>query len=256
MDAAAGTLLGFFSWIGYRQLSIIDPFQARGLSGLLIFGFAGALLYRGRARAIVWAVAGSLLFMILVVGYTPIIRSPAQALVRSDSATKVDAVVALSSSISDDELLDQQGMDRLLAALQLIRQGVAPNLVITSITGQRHAAALSSLDDQARLVALMADRVNVIYTPTVGNTRDEAIEVAAIAREKGWRTIALVTSPTHTGRACKAFEKVGLDVVCIPALSRDVAIATLRRPSDRLRAFQLWLYESLALSEYKRRGWI
>lgn len=256
LNVAAGMVIGMFSWLGYRQLSVIDPFQAYGVSGLLVSAVAGGLMNSARGRPVLWAIAGSLAFMILVVAYTPLVRVPAQDLVRFDPVGKVDAVVVLSSSVSDDELLDQQGADRLLTGLQLVKDGFSSNLIVTAITLNGSNRQLQSHSDQARLIGLIAQNAAVITTGVVRNTREEAVEAARIARGKGWRRIALVTSPAHTKRACAAFEKVGLQVVCVPALARDVAYQTLNRPADRLRAFQLWLYESMAESEYRNRGWL
>ncbi len=256
LEAGAGMVLGLFSWIGYRELSVVDPFQSRGTSGVLVCALIGAVIYRTRLRPIMWAIAGSLAFMIVLVAYTPIIRRPAQSFIRIDPIRNVDAVVVLSSSVSDDQVLDQQGMDRLLTGLQLVRQGVAKNLVVTRIRLVGSEAPLFSVYDQIRLYKLAGSPGQLMTTQFTANTHEEAVETRKIADRKGWKRVAVVTSPTHTRRACAAFEKVGLSVVCVPALSRDVAIGTLVQPGDRLRAFQLWLYESMAVSEYKRRGWI
>jgi len=256
LQFGAGALLGFFTWIGYGQLSLIDLFAGSGLNGLFVCMLLGGLVYLSSARAIMWASAGGLAFMMLVVGYTPIMRGAAHSLIRSDPVTTVDAVVVLSSSVSEDRLLDPQAVDRLLTGMELVGNGVAPNLVVTSISVKGAKGNISSLEDQTSLVRLGGGRVNLFSTAVVSTTHDEAIEVARIAQSQRWTSVAVVTSPLHTKRACATFEKQGLKVVCFPARSRDVAVGALRGSSDRLRAFQLWLYESLATSEYRRRGWI
>lgn len=255
-DAGVGALLGQFSWMGYRQLSLIDPFESRGMSGLLLCAAVGALLYLTRARAIVWAVAGAIAFMIVVISYTPIVRAPAWSMIRSDKPAPVDAVVILSSLVNDDGLLDRQGVDRLLTGLQYVRTGMSKTIVVTTVVSDLRGKTVYSTRDQAKLSALVGDSLDVMTTAPVANTHDEAVEVKRMAAERGWSRVALVTSPLHTKRACATFEKEGLEVVCLPADSRDLAVRTLERAPDRLRAFQLWLYESLATSEYRRRGWI
>jgi uncharacterized SAM-binding protein YcdF (DUF218 family) len=83
-----------------------------------------------------------------------------------------------------------------------------------------------------------------------------------IAGFTGWNdaadaaSVAVVTSPLHTHRACAAFEKVGFIVSCVPSESRSVALRNPRLATDRLRAFQLWLYELAGLTLYRARGWI
>jgi uncharacterized SAM-binding protein YcdF (DUF218 family) len=255
-EAGAGMLLGFFSWIGYERLSIIDPLGARGINGMLVFALLGGLLYRTKARAILWAIPAAIAFMILLVSYTPIIVNPARGLIRTDSMSTVDAVVVLSSGVSDDQVLDQQGTDRLLTGLGVARRMGAKTLVVTLLAMDGTEGALTSKYDQLRLYYLAQAPVKLVMIPSMGNTHGEAMQTARLASERGWKRIGVVTSPLHSKRACATFEKAGFSVVCVPALSRDLAVGTLRGAGDRLRAFQLWLYESLATSEYKRRNWI
>ena len=251
-----GAVLGMLCWLAWRQLSTLDPFGARGIDALVVVGAAGAALGATRLRPVLWVGAGLLCAMILVVGYTPLVAGPARSLVRTDSAERVDAVVVLSSSFSEDELLDVQGTDRLLRGVELVREGMSKNLVVTKLTVRRDAKVLTSQPDQARIAAFTPAGTRVFYVEPVYRTRDEAMRTSELARRKGWRTVAVVTSPLHTRRACAAFEKVGLAVTCVPARSRDIAVGSLRGMADRLRAFQLWSYEVAAAAEYRRRGWL
>lgn len=90
----------------------------------------------------------------------------------------------------------------------------------------------------------------------VSSTRDEAVQVAALCRQRGWRSLLVVTSPTHSRRACAAFEREGLEVVCAPARETAADLETLDRPVDRLEAFRLALHEWLGLWVYRGRGWL
>ena len=255
-ETGTGMLLGFFTWIGYQRLSIIDPLGARGVSAILVCTLVGGLLYRTKARPIIWTVPAAIAFMILLVIFTPIIVKPARALIRTDPESAVDAVVVLSSGLSDDEVLDQQGVDRLLTGLGIARKMEAKAIVITTLAMTGEEGPLTSRYDQLRLYHLAQSPVSLVITPPAQNTHAEALHTLKLAQERGWKRVAVVTSPMHSKRACATFEKVGLTVVCVPALSRDLAVGTLRSGGDRLRAFQLWLYESLADSEYRRRNWI
>ena len=69
-------------------------------------------------------------------------------------------------------------------------------------------------------------------------------------------TLAVVTSPMHTRRACATFEAVGVGVVCVPAEVRESGLHPDANAEDRLRAFRSLLYELFASSSYKSRGWI
>ncbi len=254
--SATGALLGFVSWLEYLRLSTLDPFERFGVSGLLPAALLGAIVYHGRLRAIMWAIPGAFAFMIAVISYTPIMRDSTRSLIRQDVVTDVDAVVVLSSRVSDDELLDQQGLDRLIAGIQLAQsQGNRP-LILTRTRVKGWERTVDSQPDQQRLLRLGTGLTDVILTGYPEDTHDEALLTLSVARKRGWQKVAVVTSPFHSRRACATFEKQGFLVVCVPALSRDVAVNTMMRGPDRLRAFQLWLYESIGTSEYRRRGWI
>jgi uncharacterized SAM-binding protein YcdF (DUF218 family) len=96
----------------------------------------------------------------------------------------------------------------------------------------------------------------VIFVDSVVTTRTEALRMGAVARANRWSTIAVVTSPMHTRRACATFEAVGLRVVCVPAAVRGSGLYPGANAEDRLRAFRSWLYEVLATPSYKSHGWI
>jgi uncharacterized SAM-binding protein YcdF (DUF218 family) len=82
------------------------------------------------------------------------------------------------------------------------------------------------------------------------------LRMKRVADARGWRRIAVVTSPLHTRRACATFEAVGFQVLCVPAALRGSGLDPQSIPEDRFRGFRLWLYETFATNSYKRRGWI
>jgi len=82
------------------------------------------------------------------------------------------------------------------------------------------------------------------------------VRTAMLFRERGWKRVVVVTSPLHTRRACATFEKMGMTVSCVAAEWREVAINTLRSPEDRIRTFQVWLYEMAGTVRYNQLGWI
>jgi uncharacterized SAM-binding protein YcdF (DUF218 family) len=96
----------------------------------------------------------------------------------------------------------------------------------------------------------------VLAVGPVVNTHDEAVAVARLAAERGWKRVIVVTSPTHTRRACAAFERAGLAVVCTPATETQYNAEALEGPDDRLRAFEALGHEWIGLLVYRLRGWI
>jgi uncharacterized SAM-binding protein YcdF (DUF218 family) len=115
---------------------------------------------------------------------------------------------------------------------------------------------VSNSTDLQNLVALANPGARVIFVDSVFTTRTEATRMAAIARANHWATLAVVTSPMHTRRACATFEAVGLRVVCVPAAVRGSGLYPGANAEGRLRVFRSWLYEMFASATYKSRGWI
>jgi uncharacterized SAM-binding protein YcdF (DUF218 family) len=90
----------------------------------------------------------------------------------------------------------------------------------------------------------------------VRSTREEALLVAKLFRERGMRRVLLVTSPTHSRRAAAAFERERLEVVSSPATETRFDLERLSEPDERLFAFGTLLHERVGLQVYRWRGWI
>jgi uncharacterized SAM-binding protein YcdF (DUF218 family) len=198
----------------------------------------------------------ALICITAVVAYSTVVVKPAQSLVRSDALpASADAVVVLSGGVTSDGYLTQQGADRTLKAVELVSGGIAPVLLFTREERKSGGIVTTSADDQRRFASI-AHVTQVLSTRRVRSTRDEALAVASVARYRGWKRIVLVTSPLHSRRACAAFEKVGLQVSCVPGDARDVAVRRLLHPHDRIVAFGLLLYETAGTLRYRQAGWI
>ena len=166
------------------------------------------------------------------------------------------AVVVLSGGITSDGHLAPPVVDRTLTGLSLIRRGLATTLIVSRERLGPPGQGVTSDADQQRLVALLERPVRLLIVDSVFSTRDEAVRMRALARSLDVTSVAVVTSPMHTYRACATFEKAGFTVTCVPSDSRDVALGSLRAPTDRVRAFQLWLYELAGLTKYRLQRWI
>jgi uncharacterized SAM-binding protein YcdF (DUF218 family) len=97
----------------------------------------------------------------------------------TDDPRRADAIVVLAGSRS-----------RLPLALDLFRRGVAPTLAISRDPGEKQRAAL------CRLPPLHS----FCFQARPFSTRGEARAVAALARERGWRSVAIVSSRFHLFR--------------------------------------------------------
>ncbi len=255
-SAVTGLVVGSAIWLCLTTLGVPNVFHMAGMSGLLVFSALGAMLGLTRFRHSVSFIAATVLIALLVVAFTPIAVAPSRALIRTDSLpASSDAVVVLSAGVTMDGFIHQQGLDRLLKGLELVRQGVAPTLLVTREQRVDDDRKVTGAHDQYALAAL-AGVTTFLSTPIAASTHDEAIAVARIARSNRWRRIVLVTSPFHSRRACATFERAGLEVSCVPSDSRDIAVHTLTGASDRVGAFSMWIYEMAATLQYRAKGWM
>jgi uncharacterized SAM-binding protein YcdF (DUF218 family) len=254
--SVTGALTGILLWYLTDQLGVWHVFGISSEAGLVPFAITGAAISFTRLRRLpIWA-SLALVTLILLVSYTGIIAAPARQFIRADPVpASADAVVALSAGVSADGYLPQQGLDRLIKAVELVKSGVAPVLVVTREERRIDGGKTATSADQQRIIAL-AGIPHILSTVAVKSTHDEAMQIARLATNHGWKRIVLVTSPFHSRRACGTFEKAGLIISCVPSDSRDVAIRNLKFPSDRIQAFRMWLYETAGTLRYRQLDWL
>jgi uncharacterized SAM-binding protein YcdF (DUF218 family) len=153
-------------------------------------------------------------------------------------------------------MMRSETLDRLLTGLSLARRGLAPVVLISRESRALGRKSVSDSVDQKAVVGLTSSGARVIFVDSVVTTRTEAMRMRDIARSNRWGTLAVVTSPMHSRRACATFEAVGFRVVCVPAAVRGSGLYQGANAEDKLRAFRAWLYETFATASYKSRGWI
>ena len=254
--AVRGAILGVLGWLGCVTLGLSSTVGVPDYGLTLLAALVGAMAGMTRLRAALWLADGLVTLLLLVVIYTPLVTGPAAAYERRDAIAghRVDAIVVMAEGVSTDGMLSRQASDRLLTGLRLLRDGVAPVVVVSRQRAEIDPSVTSDAD-QRRLIALLGDSVRVFVLDSVFSSRDEARKLVALARQHGWSTVAVVTSPLHSGRACATYEKAGIAVVCVPSESRDVAVHSLRGARDRVEAFRILARETAARAWYKFRGW-
>jgi uncharacterized SAM-binding protein YcdF (DUF218 family) len=248
--------LATMTWAGVLVMRLPDIFGYDGTGGLLIAAIVGMVLGFTPLRRLLWIAAGLTMMVLLVVGFTPLVNAPVRDWLRTDPEPihPPDAVLVLSGWISNDGHLNEEGVDRLLSGLALAERWRKP-LLISTIRPPGHPG-ISSARDQDRLIGLGADSLELYRADSVASTHDEAVAFAKLAQTKSWHSVAVVTSPMHSRRACATVQKTGFTVVCLPSESRGIAFGTLDGPADRLPAFGEWLYERLAWIKYSWKGWL
>ena len=123
---------------------------------------------------------------------------------------------------------------RLLRGVELVAGGSHGRLIVSEQPRSRPYAPVA----RAWAAVRGAPRRSCAVGP-IRNTRDEAVAVARLCREHGWRRVLAVTSPVHTRRAGAALEQAGLEVVSVPSIETRYDLETLDRPGDAAARLRL-----------------
>jgi uncharacterized SAM-binding protein YcdF (DUF218 family) len=255
--AVTGAILGALCAVSAQVLGVQQLLRRPDLALYVPAALVGAAIGATRLRPILWIGAGILAAFCIVVGYTPVVGWLARPLIRRDPLTsRVDAVAVLSMGLTPDGMMRGETLDRFLSGLSLARSGIAPALLVSRERRVFGTSAVSDSADLQTIAAIAGPGISITFVDSVYTTRTEALRMKTIAQRNGWTTLAVVTSPMHTRRACATFEAVGLRVVCVPAAVRDAGLAPESNAEQRLHSFDSWLYEAFATDTYRRRGWI
>jgi len=212
----------------------------------------GAVLWITPLRRLAGLAVGLLLALWLVVAYTPVTGWMAEGLVRRDPVQAADAVFVFGSRVQLDGDPTTDAMSRLLRGVELVADGRARYLIVSEIRG-KHGRYTPLAQDW---VARYAPKAEVLTVGPIRNTHGEAVAVERLFRERRWRRVLAVTSPTHTRRAAATLEGQGLEVIAVPAVETDFDLELLDRPGDRRAAFDGIIHEWVGLFVYAQRGWI
>ena len=256
--AGFGATCALLTWLVVGALTGLGKVPSLLFPGAVLVVLVGAVVGLTRAAVGLWVSTAAALVAFCIIAMTSFVTRvlPTSAMVRRDNlpAQPLDAVVVLSGGITPDGLLVPEALDRLLTGLALMRDSVAPVLVVTE--PRRSREGVTTAADQARVRSLVARPFPMLMVDSVHTTRDEAVNAWRLLQARNATRVAVVTSPLHTRRACAAFEHVGFAVACVPAVSRVYSVTGADNGSDRLTLFREWLYERAAWIEYRARGWV
>jgi uncharacterized SAM-binding protein YcdF (DUF218 family) len=258
LTAAEGAILGIAIWISLLTLGFPWILHLEGFDGLIPCAILGAIFGWLGWRRVTMGALCALCVAIVVIAFTPIIGRPVSSLVRDDPLpAHADAVMVLSAGVNDDGTVSPSSLDQLIKGMELVNRGIAPVLVVTREAYIINGRLVTSQLDQERIVSLTPGGVSRLVSAGITHsTHDEAVRALALARARNWKRIVLVTSPLHTRRACATFEKIGVVVSCTPSNTRAFALGALGSPTDRVRAFQVWLYELAGTLRYRQLGYL
>jgi uncharacterized SAM-binding protein YcdF (DUF218 family) len=183
-----------------------------------------------------------------------------EALPRSDVVIVLGGV--LGQPVPPRLAADLSGAsDRILHALRIYRAGKASLIVISA----GNLPWQGKMKPEAQLIADLLVELGVppsalILETESRNTRENAVNTAALFRTHGWRSGILVSSGVHMPRAVAAFQKAG---VKITPTATDVHAGPIGSPSalDLMPDVGALAWTTLAIKEiigvcvYRYRGW-
>lgn len=205
------------------------------------------LLAALRRVAVAYAIA------LLVILYTPLTDWMAQPLMPASDARPSDAIVLLSAWARLDGELNESGLRRAIAASRLYHAGMARTVVVTGGRPTEPDAG-DALDASVRFLGeLGVPRQAIVVEDQSPNTRGSAVNVARLARARGWGRLVLVTDGTHMRRARLAFVHEGLQVSSEPT---GTWMIDGNQPWIRLEKLDAIAHEYGGLLYYRARGWI
>ena len=180
-----------------------------------------------------------------------------------------DAVVMLGGTLtaSSGDVLGfdlGEAADRIITAVEVFSQKKADTLVLGGGWGKSPDGSTWSEGDV--LMPWLAKQgvtgTNYLRLRNCANTHEEAIEVAALAKERRWQRIVLVTSGYHMKRASGLFAKVSVPFE--PVACDFIGLSSLEN-EKRFRLFpelgkfhhlELFLHEWIGWHYYRLRGWV
>lgn len=257
LGAGSGAVLGVLIAVTAHVLGVQQLIRIPDLALYLPAGVAGALIGATRLRPLLWIAATPLSLLCLLIAYTPLVAVVSGPMIRRDALpAHTDAIAVLGRGLTPDGSMRSETLDRLLSGLSLAKTGLAPIMLLSRERRNFGGAMRSDSADQQALLGLMDTPAQIVFVDSVITTRVEATRMLSLARARGISTVAVVTSPVHTRRACGTFEAVGFTVICVPAVVRESGLDSESNAEDRLRSFRSWLYELFATAEYKSKGWL
>lgn len=248
---------------------LVEPL---GILWLVLLGAAGFHLWKKQWRAAIAPVAGALLISLM--GNTWFSSGLLASLERpyaGKSPAQVqpaDAVIVLGGWATPSRWAVygaefEGAVDRLLVAVELMRQGKAPTLVLAGGGSRRDGAIIPENQPvKGWLSAWQVVTQPIHCLPPCANTRQEALLTGALARTNGWRRVILVSSAAHLKRASAAFRKAGVEVEPVGAdfagmtrLDAERAFQLLPQWED-FEALRSYLREVVGGWVYRWRGWL
>lgn len=253
----------------HQIIYLLEPI---GLAWLCLLGLAIWLACRRQGKPAILAALGVVLMT--AVGSTGLagrllgsLEKP-YAGVKLETLPTADAIVMLGGGASPSRY-EARGVhltpagDRLVMAREVFRLGKAPVLLlggnVNKLDGVRKFES-EIVRDLIKTWGIPEDAI--IPLGENQDTHDEALKVRALATERGWHRVLLVTSANHMRRASGVFRAQGLEVIPVPC-NFLTTVATAPPPPglsvprhDGFVKVAVWMHETIGWWTYRQRGWV
>jgi uncharacterized SAM-binding protein YcdF (DUF218 family) len=104
----------------------------------------------------------------------------------------------------------------LLSTYDLLRTNRVRDAIITGGKGFEGDPIVEADEIGSQLEAWGVDKSRLVIENQAQNTRENAVETARIVRQRGYKSLLLVTSAFHMERSLQTFEAVGVRVTPYP----------------------------------------
>jgi len=247
LGAAVGAAAGFA--LKDLDLPALVSYPGEREPLVVLAAVLGAVVWNTRAQRWFGLGAASLGFLWCVVAFTPLSLWLAEGLPRQEAVEDADAVLVMASARRSD---GSGALSRLFHGVELLAEGRAPRLVLSELEPPGRSYA----DEARTLMRRLGLKQELQIVGPVKNTRDEAVRLATLYRERGWKLVLVVTSPAHSRRASAALEREGVEVISSPSRETRFDLQALDTWKDRLAAFGTLMHERVGILVYDQRGWL
>ncbi len=202
---------------------------------------------RRRALQVVLPIAA----LFLIAFYTPLAWWAGEPLRMSQAPQSADAIVVFAGGVGESGRAGGGVQERVARAVELYRNGFAPNILISSgyVFAMREAEVMKAI-----AVANGVPGDAIVLEEQAANTYENVSRSARILDDHGWRRILLVSSPYHMRRATMTWRKVAphISVTATPPAQSQFYVHQRGASLEQIRGL---LHEYAAIVLYKLRGW-
>ncbi len=191
-------------------------------------------------------IAAALLIVYLLIFQSPLVWWMAEPLRLTQPPRPSDAIVVFAGGVGESGRAGGGVQERIAKAVQLYRSGVAPTVIISSgyVFTLREAEVMKAI-----AVANGVPAEAIVLEETATDTFQNVSLTRQILSERGWKRIALVSSPYHMRRALLTWRKVApeIEVIATPPESSQFYAHTRGASTEQIRGL---LQEYVGIAYY------